>query len=158
MPKLANPTQPMRWGNSTPKSLVGGGNWDFIYFFGVELGVLNVFHMVPSSSHQVPNGYLLCFSVASSIWFLQVPTQVPSSKFTYSEFRFSVGGGGSRFETDSVNPTPQIPLDGVLQISSLVQLLNLVFLDFLSLQFPIIFTKDLEANPILRLGLISLFN
>jgi len=82
----------MRWGNSTPKSLVGGGNWDFIYFFGVELGVLNVFHMVPSSSHQVPNGYLLCFSVASSIWFLQVPTQVPSSKFTYSEFRFSVGG------------------------------------------------------------------
>lgn len=106
MPKLANPTQPMRWGNSTPKSLVGGGNWDFIYFFGVELGVLNVFHMVPSSSHQVPNGYLLCFSVASSIWFLQVPTQVPSSKFTYSEFRFSVGGGGSRFETDSVNPTP----------------------------------------------------
>ncbi len=92
MPKLANPTHPMRWGNSTPKSLVGGGNWDFFFWGGVELGVLNVFHMVPSSSHQVPNGYLLCFSVASSIWFLQVPTQVPSSKFTYSEFRFSVGG------------------------------------------------------------------
>jgi hypothetical protein len=75
MPKLANPTQPMRYEaialKSDPVSLLswvfclGGGNWDFIFIFliifFVELGVLNVFHMVPSSSHQVPNGYLLFF-------------------------------------------------------------------------------------------------